>query len=127
VDFQKLQEIKPDKKPVIDLKMPFSSKSPLMEIIGSVLILILLTLSIMGGLAGAGNNIPTILIFFDMHMKEVVPITAFIGVTSTVFRFILNFNQKHPDAPKRTVINYEAIELTIPMVFLGSFYGVIIG
>jgi len=107
--------------------MPFTSGHTVMEIIGSLLIFVLLTLSIMGGLAGAGNNIPTILIFFDMNMKEVVPITAFIGVTSTVFRFILNFSQRHPDAPNRCVINYEAVELTMPLVFLGSFYGVIIG
>ena len=98
-----------------------------METIGSVLMFILIALSNAGGLSGAGSNIPIMLICFDLEMHEAVPISAFVAVCATVFRFLLNFNQKHPNHPERTVINYEVVEITMPFVFLGSFYGVQLG
>lgn len=88
---------------------------------------ILIALSNMGGLSGAGSNIPLMLIFFNMDMAEAVPLSAFVAVCATMFRFILNFNQKHPNAPKRNVINYEVVEITMPFVFLGAFIGVKLG
>lgn len=60
-------------------------------------------------------------------MSEAVPISAFVAVCATVFRFILNFNQKDPNNEKRSTINYEVVEITMPFVFLGSFYGVQLG
>lgn len=62
------------------------------HIIGTILMMILITLSNAGGLSGAGSNIPIMLIFFDMGMAEAVPISAFVAVCATVFRFMLNFN-----------------------------------
>ena len=44
-----------------------------------------------------------------------------------VFRFILNFNQRHPKNPERVAINYEIVQLTMPCVFLGSFLGIMLG
>lgn len=32
-----------------------------------------------------------------------------------------------PNAPDRVAINYEVVEITMPFVFLGSFYGVQLG
>ena len=57
---------------------------------------ILIALSNAGGLSGAGSNIPIMLICFDLEMFEAVPVSAFVAVVATVFRFMLNFNQKHP-------------------------------
>lgn len=98
-----------------------------MESIGSVLMFILIGLSNAGGLSGAGSNIPIMLIFFDLEMHEAVPISAFVAVCATVFRFILNFNQVDPNNSARSCINYEVVEITMPFVFLGSFYGVQLG
>lgn len=53
---------------------------------------VLITVSNMGGLSGAGSNIPIMLIFFDMNMEQAVPLSAFVAVCGTVFRFVLNFN-----------------------------------
>lgn len=33
----------------------------------------------------------------------------------------------HPYSPERCAINYEVVEITMPFVFLGSFYGVQLG
>ena len=98
-----------------------------MEGIGLFLMCILIALSNAGGLSGAGSNIPIMLIFFSMDMSQAVPVSAFVAVCATSFRFILNFNQKHPRNPKRNCINYELVLLAMPAVFMGSFFGVMIG
>ena len=94
--------------------------------IGIILMIVLITLSNAGGLSGAGSNIPLMLIFFNMGMAEAVPCSAFVAVCATVFRFILNYTQKHPnkDIPERTSINYEVVNIAMPFVFLGSLIGV---
>ena len=115
----------PEAEVVSEGKVPFMN--PVMESIGLVLMFILIALSNAGGLSGAGSNIPIMLIFFKLDMSEAVPISAFVAVCATLFRFILNFNQKHPNNPHRNSINYEIVQLTMPCVFLGSFYGVLLG
>ena len=99
----------------------------MMETIGTVLMIILIALSNAGGLSGAGSNIPIMLIFFDMEMHQAVPISAFVAVCATVFRFVFNFKLRHPKRSERNAINYEIVQLTMPCVFLGSFLGVMVG
>ena len=43
------------------------------------------------------------LLFLDVSM-----LSAFVAVSSTLFRFILNFWEKHPTGPERDTIDYEA-------------------
>jgi len=105
------------------MHVPFQENATL-EIFGLVLMLLLITLANAGGLSGAGTNIPIMLICFSMEMEEAVPISGFVAVTATVFRFILNFKQKHPKNEERNSINYEVVMITMPCVFLGSFIGV---
>ena len=88
---------------------------------------IMIAISNAGGISGAGSNIPVMLIFFGLDMEQAVPISSFVAVVATVFRFIINFKQKHPKNFERNTINYEVINITMPFVFLGSFFGVIIG
>lgn len=106
-------------------KVPFSD--PVKNSIGLFLMVILLVLSAAGGLSGAGSNIPIMLIFFDMEFAEVVPISAFVAVVSTLFRFLINFNQKHPNNPERNTVNYEIVTLVMPVVFMGSLLGIMLG
>lgn len=101
--------------------------SQVMGSIGLLLLFTLVCLSNAGGLSGGGVTIPIMLIFFDMDMKVAVPVSAFIAVCSTVLRFIINFNQLHPNNPERLTINYDVVVLTLPAVFLGSLIGVKIG
>jgi hypothetical protein len=60
-------------------------------------------------------------------MSRAVPVSAFVAVSATVFRFVKNFNETHPRDEKRVVINYEIVEVTTPLVFLGSLFGVELG
>lgn len=123
------KKVKPENQAgnIRHFRKPFSKDYALMEILGSVIMFVFIFLSNMGGLSGAGSNIPIILIFYSMDMKLAVPLSAFVAVTATVFRFILNFNMKHPNGPGRVVINYEVCEITMPFVFLGTFIGVELG
>lgn len=102
--------------------MPFHNMQK--ETIGTIILFTFIALSNAGGLSGAGSIIPIMLIFYDLSMYEAVPVSAFVAVCATCFRFVMNFNQMHPNANERVAINYEVVEITMPFVFLGSFYGV---
>ena len=109
-------------------KVPFAKKDEIgMEIFGSILMWAMILVANMGGLSGAGTNIPIMLICYNMNMKQAVPLSAAVAVCATVFRFVLNFKQKHPADKARVAINYEVVEITMPFVFLGSFIGVKLG
>ena len=49
-----------------------------------------------GGTGGAGVNIPFMMIFFGLPIKECVPLAQIFGFEAAFVRFVLNFNQKHP-------------------------------
>lgn len=85
---------------------------------------LLICVSNAGGLSGAGSIIPIMLICFDMDMSKAVPVSAFVAVVSTTLRFILNFNQMHPDNNEKLSLNYDIVTLVMPSVFLGSMIGV---
>jgi hypothetical protein len=102
-------------------------KSPAMFITGLVLMSILICLSNAGGLSGAGSNIPIMLIFFEMDMPQAVPISAFVAVVATSLRFVLNFNQMHPQNAEKLSLNYDIVMLVMPSVFLGSMVGILLG
>ena len=91
------------------MKMTKPFEDPVMHSIGTVLMFFLIALSNAGGLSGAGSNIPIMLIFFTMDMKEAVPISGFVAVVATVLRFVTGFSKKHPHSNKRTAINYEVV------------------
>lgn len=113
---------------VVQDRVPFGDPERRgLEIAGSVLMFALITFSNMGGLSGAGSNIPIMLIFYGLAMPQCVPLSSFVAVCGTVFRFVYNFGKAHPNAPHRVVINYEVVEITMPCVFLGSFVGIKIG
>jgi len=88
-----------------------------------VLMFILVTLSTAGGLSGAGSNIPLMLIFFEMDMEQAIPVSNFVGVCSTLFRFLFNFHERHPTRPERSTINYEIVMIVMPAIFFGSMVG----
>jgi uncharacterized membrane protein YfcA len=103
------------------------AKAPVLFVIGIVLIFVMICMSNAGGLSGGGSIIPIMLIFFDMSMRRAVPMSATVAVISTVCRFVINFKQMHPKNPERLSLNYEIVNLTMPLVFLGSMVGVQVG
>lgn len=75
-----------------------------MEVIGLIIMIILIALSVAGGLSGGGSNIPIMLIFFNMEMDVAVPISGFCAVSSTVYRYLANWSVTHPTVEGRSII-----------------------
>lgn len=46
-----------------------------------------------GGIGGAGVNIPMMMIFFGLTIKECVPIANIFGLGAALVRFIINFKR----------------------------------
>jgi uncharacterized membrane protein YfcA len=64
------------------------------------------------------------MIFFRIPIKECVPLANIFGLISGIVRFIYNFHTKHPNNVQRTVLDYEIITLTMPILYLGTLLGV---
>jgi len=98
-----------------------------LEITGITAISVMNMFAVAGGLGGGGIMIPFFMIFMSLPIEECVPIANAFGLISAVTRFIYNFNQKHPNRPWRKIIDYEIVNLTMPMVYFGSLIGVWLG
>ena len=81
----------------------------------------------MAGLSGAAACVPAFQFLYDLEMSDTVPLVSFIAMVSTVFRFILQFKMRHPKNLERNIIDYDIISISMPFVFLGSFFGIILG
>jgi hypothetical protein len=44
-----------------------------------------------GGISGADTNIPLMQFFNEIFYKQAVPISCFISVVATLFRFAINY------------------------------------
>ena len=94
------------------------------EILGIVLIFLVTILANAAGASASGILIPFFLLFFKLTLSQSIPIATFISFTSTLIRFLINFNKKHPKKHGCNQINYEIVQITCPFVFFGSFFGV---
>jgi uncharacterized membrane protein YfcA len=101
------------------------------EIIGVLVLMVITFLANVGGLGGAGVLTPYMLIFFDLSIYECVPLANVFGLIAAATRFILNFKQNHPNKQKaqmgKLAIDYEIVQLTMPLLYLGTLFGVNIG
>lgn len=84
-----------------------------------------------GGLGGGGMQTPFLMIFFKLSIFECVPLANLFGLLATGTRFLINYRQKHPNpeqaAHGRLSIDYELVVITMPMMYLGTIFGVKIG
>lgn len=116
--------------PVFPMK-EFVFPPPPLEFFGLFVIFALTFLASAGGLGGGGITIPFMMIFFDLSLFECVPLANVFGMASSVIRFAINFKQLHPNPAnaknKRLSIDYELVSLVMPMLYLGTLFGVQIG
>ena len=104
---------------------PFS-KDPVSDAIGLACMGFVMVLGNAGGISGAGINMPFLLIFLKLEVKQAIPVTAFIATVSCFGKFLLNFKKRHPNNPDRVLVNYEVVLVTMPAVFVGSLIGVML-
>ena len=98
-----------------------------LEIIGVFVIIFMAAISSAGGLGAGATLAPFVMIFFGLSIFECIPLSNFFGLLSSITRFLMNVKTKHPNNNKRLVIYYEIVELTMPILYVGTLIGVQIG
>ena len=110
--------------PMKDFEFP----PPPLEFVGIVVHFLMTLFATAGGLGGGGILIPFMMIFFNLSLFECVPLANFFGLIAGLTRFLINFKQFHPNPAKakdgRLSIDYEVVALTMPMLYLGTLFGV---
>ena len=96
----------------------------LLEFIGSNLLGGVIAFANAAGIGGGGFIVPICLIFFGFSTTESVTLANSCGFAGSVTRFIFNFRQRHPLVKHRVLINYEICLIMLPMILLGSLFGV---
>jgi uncharacterized membrane protein YfcA len=76
-----------------------------------------------GGIGGGGIAIPMCMYFFSFDMKASIAISSFSIMSATVGRYIFNFNDRHPEKPTTTCIDYNMATVMMPLTLIGSMVG----
>ena len=93
------------------------------EIVGSFVFGFIMLMSNVGGIGGGGVAIPLVMVFFNFSMKPAIAISSFSIMCSTLARFLFNFNERHPDKPECTSIDYGMTNVMMPLILIGSLTG----
>ena len=99
----------------------------ILESVGVFVIIFMAAISSAGGLGAGATLAPFIMIFFGLSIFECIPLSNFFGLLSSFTRFLMNIKTKHPNNERRLVIYYEIVELTMPILYVGTLIGVQIG
>jgi uncharacterized membrane protein YfcA len=93
------------------------------QIEGCVLMMIISGLSSLAGLGGGGPNVVCLILFFDVLPKD-----ATIMVFACIFGSSLGnvVNQARRALDGKPVVNYNYASITIPIMFIGTIFGVFI-
>ena len=83
----------------------------------------IMTLSNVAGIGGGGIAIPLVSYGYGFGMKPAIAISSFSIMISTLARFFYNFNEKNPDKPNATCIDYGLTNVMMPLTLLGSLIG----
>ena len=94
-----------------------------LEIIGLALMMILAGLHALAGLGGGGPNVVILILLFGMLPKQAT-IAVYGAIFGSAFGNIIN--QSRRMVGKTQIINYKYASITIPIVFIGSQFGVMI-
>ena len=71
------------------------------------------------GVGGGGMVMPIMSLVFGFNAPEALSLSNFSILISALLRFIMNFNQKHPERKERLAIDYDTVLCFLPMLFLG--------
>lgn len=122
-EFLKCSKIKSDGKDdtVCEHKDIFPIKG--IEIGGTVVLMILMSLAVMSGIGGGGIIVPLLMIFYSLNTKEAVAVSGFTILTGSITRFFMTWSEKHP-TKDAVVVDYSVTNVMLPTVLIGSIAGV---
>ena len=96
------------------------------EIAGTATFALFMALSTVAGIGGGGVAIPMVMGFFSFEMKPAIAISSFSIMITTIARFMFNFNERHPEKPNCTSIDYGMTTVMMPLTLIGSLIGAFI-
>ena len=94
-----------------------------LEILGLILMFVLAGLHALAGLGGGGPNVVILILLFGMLPKQST-IAVYGAIFGSAFGNILNQSRRLVD--KSQIINYKFASVTLPIVFIGAQFGVMI-
>jgi len=93
------------------------------EWVGTFVFSLIMCLSNVAGIGGGGVAIPLAMYFFNLSTKPAIAISSFAIMVSTLARFFYNFNERHPEKPNCTSIDYNMTNVMMPLTMMGSLIG----
>ena len=67
------------------------------EIIGTVILTFLMSLSVMAGVGGGGIIVSFIMVFCKLDIKDAVAISGFTILVGSLSRFAMTYSERHPN------------------------------
>lgn len=82
-----------------------------------------MALSNIAGIGGGGVAVPLLMGFFHLDTKPAIAISSFNIAITTMTRFIINFDKKHPEKPNVAVVDYNIATIMMPTCLAGAQIG----
>lgn len=95
-----------------------------MEILGTVILTLLMSLSVMAGVGGGGIIVSFIMVFCKLDIKDAITISGFTIVVGSLSRFAMTYKERHP-SKDATCIEYGITNIMLPTVLIGSILGIL--
>ena len=67
------------------------------EIVGTVILTFLMSLSVMAGVGGGGIIVSFIMVFCKLDIKDAVAISGFTILVGSLSRFTMTYSERHPN------------------------------
>ena len=93
------------------------------ELIGSVIVVILGSLSAAAGIGGGVAVVPLFLLFFGVTLKEAVALSNVIILVNSAIMFLFSIGRKDPLKPTKTLIDYTFVMLLNPIFIFSNVIG----
>ncbi|TNV83676.1 hypothetical protein FGO68_gene15415 [Halteria grandinella] len=94
-----------------------------MDVIGTIVLVIIMTLATMGGIGGGGVVVFLIKYLLYFSLKEAVALSNFSIFACSVARFFLTWSKRHPEKKDCVALDYGLATVMMPTVLIGSFIG----
>jgi len=94
------------------------------EFLGLTLLIMVTSISTVGGIGGGGLVVPFCMTFFGFSAKIAIALSGFTMFSCSVVRFLFFIYQKHPEKDA-VLIDYNLVSIMLPVVMMGSMIGVL--
>ena len=92
------------------------------EFIGLTLLIMITSISTVGGIGGGGLVIPFCMTFFGFSTKIAIALSGFTILACSVIRFLFFLNHNHPEKDA-VLIDYDLASIMLPIVMMASMIG----